>query len=90
MPTTYTCDTCGQTASSAEGWYPVAVSFGYRGVPDLLFHTLACRRAWCEKAGIVDPGDRPAPYTPMSLTRIEPTLPLDVAESIATAIHGTK
>lgn len=78
MPTAYVCDTCHQTSTSLEGWYIVSANFihidpsipnppGGRTLdstaPDLLFDKTECRSAWCEKAGVPDPGPVPGPTT---------------------------
>jgi hypothetical protein len=71
MPTTYHCDNCDVTAASLVGWILVSVQFLHDDqtsttghpysrtcdyiAPDLLFHDVACRDAWCAKAGISVP-----------------------------------
>lgn len=77
MPITYTCDQCGQTATSLSGWLMVGIQLlrenpqapvppGGRTLeqqlPDLFFHAEACREAWFAKAGVAPP-TRPAPPT---------------------------
>lgn len=67
MPTTYACDHCGQTATSANGWLIVSIQFihddpnaphppGGRTLdstlPDFLFDTVECRDAWCAAKGL--------------------------------------
>jgi hypothetical protein len=68
MPTTYSCDHCGQTAASLSGWLMVSIQFIHDDpnvpfppggrmldstLPDLLFHTVDCRDAWCGEKGLV-------------------------------------
>lgn len=71
MATTYACDHCGATATNLTEWFIVAVHFLFdnpgvtqapggrtlqASAPDLLFDTIECRQAWCEQAGVTDPG----------------------------------
>lgn len=66
----YTCDHCGATAHTLEGWLIISVNFlhinstiafppGGRtldsSVPDLLFHTAECCDAWCAQAHVERP-----------------------------------
>jgi len=69
MPVTYTCDNCGATATSLDGWSIVSVSFlhdtatasppGGRTLdataPDKIFHAAACLDAWCTAASVTPP-----------------------------------
>jgi uncharacterized protein (DUF2237 family) len=69
MPTNYTCDNCSVTATSLVGWHSVVVGFFYdtevsgppsgrvlsAANPQLIFHEIACRDAWCERAGVEPP-----------------------------------
>lgn len=72
MPTVYHCDNCDVEASSLAGWRIVSVHFLHEQpdlptppggrvhdatAPDLLFHTAACRVAWCAKAGLDAPAE---------------------------------
>lgn len=74
MATTYQCDNCSVTAPSLAGWKMVSVVFitddpnaptppGGRTqeavAPDLIFHDVTCRDAWCTKAAVAPP-----PVTP--------------------------
>lgn len=74
MATTYGCDTCGATSQDITDWFVVAVQFVHTNpaitgppggrtqqsmAPDLVFDTIECRQAWCEKAGVADPGPIP-------------------------------
>jgi len=75
MPASYHCDTCDESAATLAGWYLISIAFlrddpnqptppGGRTLdttlPDLMFHTVACRDAWCEKVGIPSPPAPPA------------------------------
>jgi hypothetical protein len=59
MPASYGCDNCDVTADNLNGWLIVPNPPGGRTlastVPDLMFHDVSCRDAWCEKAGITPP-----------------------------------
>jgi hypothetical protein len=80
MATTYTCDNCGATAPTLDNWYTIQLGFFSEGpaapppgsrsfngaTPTLIFHELACRQAWCEQAGVTDPGE--ASYEPSKST----------------------
>lgn len=74
MPATYACDNCGATTGDIAEWLIVAIQFVFNNpgitqppggrtqqaaAPDLVFDTIECRAAWCEKAGITDPGEIP-------------------------------
>jgi hypothetical protein len=76
MPITYTCDECGQSATSLSGWLLVGIQLlqenpqapvppGGRTLaqqlPDLCFHAEACRNAWLAKAGVALPALPPPP-----------------------------
>ena len=67
MATIYRCDNCETLSDSLTGWCIISVQFlsnnptvptppGGRTLdytaPDLLFDTVACRDAWCTKAGV--------------------------------------
>jgi hypothetical protein len=71
MAATYACDHCGVTTPDPTDWLIVAVHFMFTNpgvrqapggrtlqasAPDLLFDTIECRQAWCEQAGVTDPG----------------------------------
>jgi hypothetical protein len=76
MATTYKCDNCEVTATSLTGWYSVVVGFFYdtevtgppggrvleAANPQLVFHDVACRDAWAERAGVTPP---PPPVEPV-------------------------
>ncbi len=70
MAITYHCDNCDVTASTLNGWSIVSVAFLHENpdapnppggrmldqtLPDLLFHDVACRDAWCTKAEVTVP-----------------------------------
>jgi hypothetical protein len=70
MPASYGCDNCDVTADNLNGWLIVSIQHIYidpnqpnppggrtlaSTVPDLMFHDVSCRDAWCEKAGITPP-----------------------------------
>jgi hypothetical protein len=68
MPITYHCDNCDVTSDSLDGWIIVSVMFIHNEpnvqpsgrtldstAPDLLFHAVTCRDAWCTKAGVAPP-----------------------------------
>jgi len=69
MPISYHCDNCDVEAASLDGWLIVSVMFIHNvpnapppggrtldtTLPDLLFHAVECRDAWCERAGLVGP-----------------------------------
>jgi hypothetical protein len=84
MATTYICEICHKTTQDITDWYIVSVQFVHTNpmtpyppggrtqqaiAPDLVFDTLTCRSAWCQKAGVDDPG--PVPATMRRTTPLE-------------------
>jgi len=70
MPITYTCEGCGVTADSLDGWKMVSVVYLYEDphaafppggrtiegtAPDILFHAAECRDAWRAKHELREP-----------------------------------
>jgi hypothetical protein len=69
MAVTYHCDNCEVTATSLNSWYFVVVGHFHvdgglpAGMdkmldatnPDLVFHSIECRNAWCAKTGVEPP-----------------------------------
>ena len=70
MPASYRCDNCDVTAESLAGWYLISVLLLHQDptmpvppggrtldvtLPDLMFHAVECRDAWCAKVGLAVP-----------------------------------
>jgi hypothetical protein len=91
MAATYSCEICGATTEDATAWLMASVQFVHTNpivpyppggrtqqaiAPDLMFDKLECRQAWCERAGVPDPGP-----VPPSMRR---TTPLDFGPNVRT------
>jgi len=84
MAVNIVCDTCGYVGSDTAGWLFVSCQFiSYNPdpnipasgrqldstAPDLCFHQLECREAWCQKADLTDPG-LPVKTNPIMVERV--------------------